>query len=126
MEISLKKEVSRPLLIVFFVVAGLNHFRDPEFYSPLIPDYLPFHFLINILSGTLEVFLGLALLSTKTRKIAAYLLILMLVAFIPSHIYFIQIGSCADLGLCVPPWIAWVRLVVIHPALIWWVYVNRV
>ena len=44
----------------FFVIAGLNHFRDPGFYLPLIPDYLPFPEVLNVLSGVLEVVLGAA------------------------------------------------------------------
>ena len=39
-------------------------------------------------------------------------------------IYFININSCIPKGLCVPQWVGWVRLIVIHPILIawaWWV-----
>ncbi|MEL7001742.1 MAG: MauE/DoxX family redox-associated membrane protein [Bacteroidota bacterium] len=125
MEVSLKKKINRLLLVGFFLFAGFNHFRDPEFYYPLIPDYLPYPYLINIVSGIAEMILALAILSPKTRKIAAFLMIAMLISFIPSHVYFIQIGSCVTEGLCVPAWIAWVRLIIIHPLLIWWVYVNR-
>ena len=42
------------LLAGFYVLAGINHFRDPEFYYPLIPPYLPNHGLINIAAGIIE------------------------------------------------------------------------
>lgn len=108
---------------LFYIVAGVNHFINPDFYIPLIPDYLQgVAGGINFLSGAIEIGFGAALLVTKTRKLAAYGIVLMLIAFVPSHVYFIRIGSCIDGGLCVDEWIGWGRLVVIHPLLIWWVY----
>jgi uncharacterized membrane protein len=116
------KKVSLYGLIIFFLVAGVNHFLNPSFYLPLIPDYLPEPELINLLSGVLEVLQALGLILLKTRKIASLGIILLLVLFIPSHIYFLQIGSCAEGSLCVTPWIAWIRLLVIHPLLIYWAW----
>ena len=113
------------LLAVFYILAGLNHFREPEFYYPLIPPYLPYHGLINITAGVFEIGLGFGLLFQFSRKLSAIMIILMLIAFIPAHIYFIQIGGCADVGLCVPEWVAWIRLVLIHPLLIMWVWRYR-
>ena len=109
----------------FYLFAGANHFINPDFYLPLIPEYFPSPATINVLSGVAELLLGLGLLVEKTRKISAYLIIAMLVAFIPSHVYFIEIGSCIEDGLCVPEWIGFIRLIVIHPLLIWWAWSNR-
>ncbi len=109
-------------LIGFYVFAGLNHFINPEFYYPLIPDYLIYIKEINLLSGISEVLLGIGLLIPKLRKVSATLIVLMLLAFIPSHVYFIQIGGCITEGLCVPSWIAWFRLIIIHPILIFWAW----
>lgn len=107
-------------LSVFYILAGLNHFIMPDFYNGLVPDYLEFPEMINSLAGIAELVLGFSLLIPSLRKPAAWGIVLMLLAFIPSHIYFIEIGSCVDQGLCVPSWIAWVRLLVIHPLLILW------
>ncbi len=97
-------------LSVFYFVAGVNHFINPEFYLALIPPYLPDYVLINVLSGVIEIGLAIAILLPRTRKVAAYLIIAMLIAFIPAHIYFIQIGGCVQDGLCAPEWVGWVRL----------------
>jgi uncharacterized membrane protein len=113
---------ARLVLAAFYVTAGINHFWHPEFYRPLIPDYLPWNNLINTFSGMVEVILGILVLPAVTRKIAAYSLIAMLVAFIPSHVYFIELGGCIPEGLCVPEWVGWVRLVIIHPFLMAWVW----
>ena len=113
------------LISGFYILAGVNHFVDPAFYYPLIPDWLPEPELINTVSGVIEIAFGVGFFSPKTRKLASYGVIAMLLAFIPSHIYFIQIGSCIDNGLCVPEWIGWARLVAVHPLLIYWAYQNR-
>lgn len=119
------RKISFYLLVGFYVLAGINHFINPEFYYPLIPEYFVYPELINVLSGAIEVILGLALLSRSLRPWVVYAIIAMLVAFIPSHVYFIKEGSCVEGGLCVPQWIGWVRLVVIHPLLIIWAWKNR-
>lgn len=121
----LKKKISLYILCTFYVFGGINHFVNPDFYYKLIPDYLPWHITINIISGLAEIMLGIGMLFKQTRKISAYGIIAMLIAFIPSHVYFIQIGGCVEDGLCAPLWIGWVRLVIIHPILIGWVWIHR-
>jgi uncharacterized membrane protein len=119
-----KHSFSRYVMSLFYIAAGLNHFINPNFYLPLIPPYLPYHSAINITSGVVEILLGLLLIPTTTRKWAAYGIILMLIGFIPAHIYFIQQNSCAG-NLCVPIWMGWVRLLIIHPVLLYWAWSNR-
>lgn len=114
------KKLNLFLLSGFYVFAGVNHFINPQFYYHLIPDYLPFHELINVVSGLAEISLGIGVIFQKTRKWSSYLLVTMLISFIPAHIYFIQIGSCVEGGMCVSEWVGWARLLVIHPLLIWW------
>jgi len=122
----MKKKISLYLQSLFYVFAGLNHFLNPEFYYPLIPDYLAeLSGFINSFSGVVEIGFGTLLLFPKSRKRAAYGIIFMLIAFIPSHTYFIEVGSCIDDGLCVPEWVGWLRLIAIHPLLIWWAWSVR-
>lgn len=106
----------------FYLFAGSYHFINPDFYLPLIPEYIPFPDIVNTVSGVLEVLLGFLLLFAASRKYAAWGIILMLLAFIPSHVYFIQQGSCLENGLCTEPWVGWLRLVIIHPLLILWAW----
>ena len=73
-------------------------------------------------TGIAELALALLIIPKSIRKWGAYGIIAMLVAFIPSHVYFIQIGSCIEGGLCAPEWVGWARLIVIHPILIYWAY----
>lgn len=107
---------------MFYALAGINHFVNPDFYLPLIPPYFPYPEMINWVSGVAEVLLAAGLAFSLTRKWACYLIIAMLVAFIPSHVYFIQMGGCVQQGLCAPEWVGWVRLIVVHPLLIGWAW----
>lgn len=109
----------------FYVSAGINHFLNPDFYMPLIPPYLPFPEAINVISGIIEIILGTGIFLKQTVRYASYGSVAMLIAFIASHVHFIVIGSCVEGGLCVPDWLGWVRLIVIHPLLITWAWLYR-
>jgi uncharacterized membrane protein len=124
MEIKLKK-ISVWLLGMFFIVAGINHFLMPDFYLPLIPPYIPFPQVVNSVAGLVEIILGVTVLLPNYRAITSKGIILLLILFIPSHVHFILIGSCVENGLCVHPAIAWLRLVVIHPLLIFWAWKSK-
>jgi uncharacterized membrane protein len=80
---------------------------------------------INFSSGVLEMILGAGVLYQKTRMIACYGIFTLLLLFIPSHIWFIQKGGCMSESLCVPVWVAWVRLLFVHPLLMYWVYAVK-
>jgi uncharacterized membrane protein len=115
----------RILLIGFYAFAGSYHFINPKFYADLIPAYLPYHNLINYASGFFEILLAFGVVIPKIRLLAVKGIVVLLVLFIPSHIYFIKIGSCVESVFCVPPWISWGRLLVIHPLLILWAWGVR-
>ncbi len=121
-----RKSFLRILLVGFYLIAGVNHFINPQFYLPLIPDYLPFPELINCISGVLEVVLAIGVLFPKYRSQAIWGIIVLLIAFIPSHLFFIQSGACMGEGsLCTPLWVAWIRLIPIHPLLMYWAWYVR-
>jgi uncharacterized membrane protein len=119
------KQLSSLLLGFFYLLAGVNHFWHPDFYLPLIPSYLPQPELLNYAIGVIEIILGAGVLYNNTRKYACHGIIALLVLFIPSHIWFIQKGGCMSESLCVPVWVAWVRLLLVHPFLIWWAYTSK-
>lgn len=119
------KKISLFLMSAFYLFAGINHFRNPDFYSGLVPPYLPNPDFIILISGIAEILLGALLLFPKTRKLAAYGIIAMLIAFVPAHIHHIQTGGCPSERLCAPLWVTWVRLLVFQPLLIAWAWWNR-
>jgi uncharacterized membrane protein len=114
-------------MAIFYAVAGLNHFINPEFYRPLVPPYFRFIEEINLLAGVFEIIAAIlvALPYPFSRRLGSYIIIGFLLAYIPSHMYFIEIGACVEDGLCVPVWVGWLRLLVIHPLLLLWAYIYR-
>ncbi len=119
------KKISLIIMTAFYMLAGINHFRNPAVYYTIIPPYLPNPVLINIVSGIAEILLGLLLIFPKTRKWGAYGTILLLIAFIPAHICMIQNGWCMSNGFCLPAWATWVRLFPLQFLLMWWAWSNR-
>ena len=122
----LKQSIKKALLItavVFYIFGGYNHFVNQAFYLPLIPPYLStWATEINLLAGIMEIALGLLLIPKYTRKYAGWGIILMLIAFIPSHIYFIQKGTFTLGSITMSPAISWIRLLVLQPLLIIWAW----
>ena len=93
------KTISLWLMAAFYVFAGLNHFRAPEFYLPIMPPYLPWHAELVFLSGVAEVMIGVGLLVPRTRVLAAWGAIALLVAVFPANIHM----ALADVPVGDPP-----------------------
>ena len=72
--------------VVFFIVAGVNHFLNPQFYDALVPDFIPFPRLVHQITGVIEIILPLFLL-TRFRKEAALLMIIFLVILYGANLY---------------------------------------
>ncbi len=120
----MKKTISLYLMIALYLGAGVNHFIHKKSYLAIIPPYFPNHAMINILAGIAELILGAMLIFKQTRTAAAYGIIVLLVFFIPVHIYMIQKNICLSEIICWP-WVAWVRLFPVQLLLIWWAWSNR-
>ena len=101
------KIASLYLMSVFYVLNGANHFLSTEVYLDIMPPYIPFHLELVYLSGVIEIFLGMLLLARKSRKLASYGIILLLIAIFPANIYHL---TSAGAGLGTPPWVLWARL----------------
>jgi len=110
------------LLIIGYMAAGLNHFRIPAFYIAIIPPYLPHPEILNVIAGCSEICFAGLLIFAKTREFAAWGIVFMLIAFIPVHIEMVRNVSYKINGSTVSPLIAWIRLLVIQPLLIWWAW----
>ena len=119
------KKASLFLLVILYVSGGINHFVHPDTYLPIIPIYLPFPELINTVSGVFEIILGTLLVFSKTRALAAYGIMILLVLFIPTHVYMIQKGGCMSEAICIPNWAAWIRLFPLQFLLIAWAWWHR-
>jgi uncharacterized membrane protein len=81
------KKISIISMSCFYIYVGIKHFIDPHWFINIVPPYLPWHLELVYLSGLFEIILGLLLLIPKTRKLAAYGLIVLLIAVYPANIY---------------------------------------
>ncbi|RFZ95857.1 DoxX family protein [Mucilaginibacter conchicola] len=118
------KNFSLVILVLGYLLAGINHFVHPDGYIRIIPSYIPAPVALNYLAGFFEIAFSLLMIRPKTRKVASWGIILMLSAFLPVHISMLinaplQIGS-----LMVTPTIAWVRLF-LQPVLMLWAWWHR-
>jgi len=114
-----------------YVVAGINHFRDIDFYLPMMPKDLPAHRALVELSGVAEFALGLTLLllgarAPRLRRWAAWGVIALLIAIFPANLNIalndVPIGG-RDHGFGV--W-NWVRLPLQAVLIGWaWLYARR-
>lgn len=106
------------LMALLYVLAGVNHIVNPEFYLPIMPSYVPWHAELVLISGIIEIILGLLLLYPATRTTAAWLIILLLIAVFPAnwqmaHDFYLQDHPYL--------WLAIVRLP-LQIVLIWWAW----
>jgi uncharacterized membrane protein len=74
-------------MAVFYILAGLMHFVQPDYYRPMMPPYLPWHAFLIYLSGLAELGLGTAVLIPSIRPLAAWGIILLLIAIFPANIH---------------------------------------
>ncbi len=84
------KVILKYLLAFGFVLAGINHFINHDFYLKMMPSYLPAHLFLVYLSGVFEIALGVLLLIPKFTRLAAWGLIALLIAVFPANIYMAQ------------------------------------
>lgn len=75
------------LLALFMIGGGLAHFLNSEFYLRMMPPYVPAPTFMVALSGVFEIVLGVALLIPKTRVLAAWGIIALLIAIFPANIH---------------------------------------
>jgi uncharacterized membrane protein len=101
------KNISAYVIGVGFILAGANHFINPEFYLRMMPPMLPAHELMNYASGAAEIILGVLLFIPQTKVIAAWGLIILLIAVYPANIYMaMEAGKSIDIS----PVVAYIRL----------------
>lgn len=106
------------LMAALYIFAGVMHFIKPKMYLRIMPRYIPNHKLMVTLSGVAEIGLGVGLCFPKTKNIAIYGIIAMLLVFLLVHFYMLS-GEKQAAGI--PKWILILRIP-LQFALIYWAY----
>jgi len=93
---------------IFYVGGGINHFANTDFYMPMMPPYLPWHLALICLSGAAEIVLGVAVFVPSLRRLAAWGIILLLIAVFPANLHIalhnVPLGGRAQ-GLGIWNWV---------------------
>ena len=105
--ISKIKTVSIVIMSLFYIVAGINHFINPDWFVRIVPPILPFKAALVYVSGVFEIVLGSLLIFPRTRFIAGWGLILLLLAVYPANIY---VALSNGKAMNITPMMAWGRL----------------
>ena len=104
------KSISIFVMSFFYVWVGIQHFLDPSWFVQIMPRYLPLHYEAVYLSGFFEILFGTMLLFQKTRYLAAWGLILLLIAVYPANIY-LALNEAPQKALGISAFAAsWIRL----------------
>lgn len=101
------KLLTRYLLGVFFVLAGINHFVNTAMYLSIMPPYLPWHLELVHASGVAEMALGVLLLFQRYAAWAAWGLVALCVAVFPANVH---MAMNAELYPSLPALGLWLRL----------------
>ena len=112
------RRISLILLSVGFIFAGAYHFVNPEFYLPMMPDYLPAHEALILFSGVFEILGGIGILLNTTRKFSGWGIIAMLLVFQMAHVWMVQHPEAFE---PIPVWALYVRIL-LQFVFIWWIY----
>lgn len=77
-----------PLLVIaiFFMSGSIAHFVITDFFIMAMPDYLGYHKELVIISGIFEMLGAVGILIPKTRLLAGYCLIALIIAVYPANI----------------------------------------
>lgn len=110
--------VGRVVMGVLYVVAGVGHFLATRTYERIMPDYLPAHHELVLLSGAAEIAGGIGLMVPETRRVAAWGIVVLLVCVMPANVWMAQHPERFP---GIPLWAMWLRLPLQVP-LIWWAW----
>jgi len=104
------------LMVFMYTIAGIFHLVKPRVYLRIIPPYMPFKKALVFWSGVAEVVLSLGLLFRQTRVLSIYGIVLMLLIFLPVHVYMIK-ENPKKIGA--PRWFSIIRFPM-QFLLVWW------
>jgi uncharacterized membrane protein len=86
---------------------GVKHFVEPEWFLQIMPPQFPNHYAAVYLSGFFELLFGFMLIIPKTRFLAGWGIIFIMIVVFPANIY-LAVSDGIIMGISKE--IAWARL----------------
>lgn len=111
------KNISIYIMSLLYVLVGIKHFSDPNFFLKIMPEYLNYHLELVYLSGFFEILFGVLLIFKKTRFFGAWGVFILLICIFPANIYLYN-SEAAQIALDISKSQALIRLPFQIPLLI--------
>jgi len=74
------KHILSIILGIFFINVGVGHFVEPEWFEPIVPAILGDPTFWVLLTGAMEIILGVGIIIPQTRKYSGLLMTFFLIA----------------------------------------------
>lgn len=100
------------------MTTGMLHFLRPATYKQIMPDYLPAHHELVLLSGAAEIAGGAGVVFARTRRASGLWLVVLLVLIFPANVH---MALHPERFRSIGPALLWARLP-LQGLLMWWVY----
>jgi uncharacterized membrane protein len=116
--VSARATRSQRLIGLIFIGAGINHFVIPRAYRQIVPPSFGDPARLVVISGIAEAAGGLGVLLPRTRRLAGFGLLALLVAVFPANWYMARNPTSFDR---IPGWALYARLP-LQPLMMWWIW----
>jgi len=91
----------------FYMNVGVKHFVEPEWFLQIMPPNFPHHYQAVYWSGFFELLFGFLLINPKTRLIAGWGIIFVMITVFPANLYLAVTDGAA---MNISKELAWGRL----------------
>ena len=95
------------IMSCFYMNVGVKHFIEPEWFLQIMPPNFPYHYQAVYWSGFFELLFGFLLINPKTRFIAGWGIIFVMITVFPANLY-LAVNDGAVMGISKE--LAWGRL----------------
>ena len=111
------KNISIYIMSLLYILVGIKHFSDPNFFLKIMPKYLNYHLELVYISGFFEILFGILLIFKKTRFFGDWGVFILLICVFPANIYLYN-SEAAQIALAISKSQALIRLPFQTPLLI--------
>ena len=95
------------IMSCFYMNVGVKHFVEPEWFLQIMPPNFPHHYQAVYWSGFFELLFGFLLINPKTRFIAGWGIIFVMITVFPANLY-LAVNDGSVMGISKE--LAWGRL----------------
>ena len=95
------------IMSCFYMNVGVKHFVEPEWFLQIMPPQFPSHYAAVYRSGFFELLFGFMLINPRTRFVAGWGIIFIMITVFPANLY-LAVSDGIVMGISKE--LAWARL----------------